>query len=309
MLASSWNEATQDYTNRVMGMSDFAESCGQQIVYGVIILFVFLVVTSNLQSNSSSNSQDKQPTRVRVSRSVNSYSDISDDYLGMNNDYEDRSDVERDPKADIAMQEFFERKSSADATNSVQIATAEAKWMLGIEAATDEAMLARDAQQSSSNSSGASYTTTNLNVRTGPSVNCPVLSSLNQNSTIIPIYCNADCSWLLLSGSGWVSAGYVANPPAGLSVYSNIPACAYGGSSLVVQPAPTIARPSCGGGCTQPPSGCNIKGNVGYNSGERIYHVPGQAYYNDTVINSRYGERWFCTESEAQAAGWRRAYQ
>jgi hypothetical protein len=52
-----------------------------------------------------------------------------------------------------------------------------------------------------------------------------------------------------------------------------------------------------------------IKGNVSYNSGEKIYHVPGQEYYSDTVINTQYGERWFCTEQEARAAGWRKSRQ
>ena len=51
---------------------------------------------------------------------------------------------------------------------------------------------------------------------------------------------------------------------------------------------------------------CNIKGNVS-TQGERIYHVPGQKYYNDTVIQSSHGERWFCSEAEARAAGWRRS--
>lgn len=53
--------------------------------------------------------------------------------------------------------------------------------------------------------------------------------------------------------------------------------------------------------------GCRIKGNVSYAGGERIYHVPGQHYYEDTVIDPARGERWFCTEQEARAAGWRRA--
>lgn len=52
---------------------------------------------------------------------------------------------------------------------------------------------------------------------------------------------------------------------------------------------------------------CDIKGNVSIGSGERIYHVPGQEYYDETKISPQYGERWFCTEAEARAAGWRRA--
>jgi endonuclease YncB( thermonuclease family) len=53
-------------------------------------------------------------------------------------------------------------------------------------------------------------------------------------------------------------------------------------------------------------SGCNIKGNIS-SSGERIYHVPGQEFYDKTRISTSKGERWFCSEKEARAAGWRRA--
>lgn len=51
-------------------------------------------------------------------------------------------------------------------------------------------------------------------------------------------------------------------------------------------------------------NGCYIKGNVN-GQGERIYHVPGSSSYDDTVIDESKGERWFRTESEARAAGWR----
>lgn len=53
-------------------------------------------------------------------------------------------------------------------------------------------------------------------------------------------------------------------------------------------------------------NGCNIKGNVS-TRGERIYHVPGQKYYDETRISASHGERWFCSEEEARAAGWRRS--
>lgn len=52
---------------------------------------------------------------------------------------------------------------------------------------------------------------------------------------------------------------------------------------------------------------CNIKGNISVRSGERIYHVPGQEYYDETEIRPGQGERWFCSEAEARAAGWRRS--
>jgi hypothetical protein len=51
---------------------------------------------------------------------------------------------------------------------------------------------------------------------------------------------------------------------------------------------------------------CNIKGNVN-TRGEKIYHVPGQRYYNQTRISASHGERWFCSEEEARAAGWRKS--
>ncbi|MFG3598339.1 hypothetical protein [Bradyrhizobium sp. RDI18] len=53
--------------------------------------------------------------------------------------------------------------------------------------------------------------------------------------------------------------------------------------------------------------GCSIKGNISKNTGERIYHTPGQEYYAQTRINWFSGERWFCSEADARAAGWRKS--
>lgn len=50
-----------------------------------------------------------------------------------------------------------------------------------------------------------------------------------------------------------------------------------------------------------------IKGNVSYKSSEKIYHVPGSHSFDETVINSGYGEKMFCTEQDAQEAGFRKA--
>jgi hypothetical protein len=50
--------------------------------------------------------------------------------------------------------------------------------------------------------------------------------------------------------------------------------------------------------------GCTIKGNISSN-GEKIYHVIGSPSYAATIINESKGERWFCSEDEAVAAGWR----
>ena len=53
-------------------------------------------------------------------------------------------------------------------------------------------------------------------------------------------------------------------------------------------------------------SGCLIKGNIS-SSGEKIYHVPGGGSYSVTKITLSKGERWFCSEAAAVAAGWRAA--
>lgn len=52
--------------------------------------------------------------------------------------------------------------------------------------------------------------------------------------------------------------------------------------------------------------GCQIKGNIS-SKGARTYHMPGQEHYAKTRISSSRGERWFCSEAEAQQSGWRRA--
>jgi endonuclease YncB( thermonuclease family) len=51
-------------------------------------------------------------------------------------------------------------------------------------------------------------------------------------------------------------------------------------------------------------TGCAIKGNIN-GEGDHIYHLPGAASYDDTVIDESRGERWFCSEAEARRAGWR----
>jgi len=66
---------------------------------------------------------------------------------------------------------------------------------------------------------------------------------------------------------------------------------------------PEAPSPTAAGACDQP----LIKGNISLTTGEKIYHVPGGYYYDDTVIDEAKGERWFCTEAEAVAAGWRKS--
>jgi hypothetical protein len=55
-----------------------------------------------------------------------------------------------------------------------------------------------------------------------------------------------------------------------------------------------------------PRSGCPIKGNIN-REGEKICHTPWSPWYDRTVIEDSKGQRWFCDEAEAEAAGWRPA--
>jgi hypothetical protein len=55
--------------------------------------------------------------------------------------------------------------------------------------------------------------------------------------------------------------------------------------------------------CQEAPDGCPIKGNISKSG--KIYHPPWSPWYSRTKINTRKGERWFCDEGEAVAAGWR----
>jgi hypothetical protein len=77
-------------------------------------------------------------------------------------------------------------------------------------------------------------------------------------------------------------------------------------TALPADPAPSPG-PGCPQGCDEPRPGCLIKGNLSQRTGERIYHLPGQRYYAVTVIDPAAGERWFCTEAEARANGWRKS--
>jgi hypothetical protein len=70
---------------------------------------------------------------------------------------------------------------------------------------------------------------------------------------------------------------------------------------------PALTSTSLLGSGSGASASCNIKGNVSIETGERIYHIPGQKYYSETRISPQHGERWFCSEAEARRAGWRKS--
>ena len=68
----------------------------------------------------------------------------------------------------------------------------------------------------------------------------------------------------------------------------------------------TVKQSSSKSSASSVSGSCTIKGNIS-SSKEKIYHVEGCGSYSATQIDTSAGERWFCSESEAQAAGWRKA--
>lgn len=63
---------------------------------------------------------------------------------------------------------------------------------------------------------------------------------------------------------------------------------------------------SAAGQLTKASPVCLIKGNIDA-AGNKIYHVPGQKYYEATEIEPLNGERWFCSDSDAVKNGWRKS--
>lgn len=57
-------------------------------------------------------------------------------------------------------------------------------------------------------------------------------------------------------------------------------------------------------GASPPSADCAIKGNVNW-SGKCIFHKPDGRWYKRITMEARYGDRWFCTATEAIASGCR----
>lgn len=58
----------------------------------------------------------------------------------------------------------------------------------------------------------------------------------------------------------------------------------------------------------KPPNpNCLIKGNIDKNTYQKFYHLPQCQHYNQIVLDKDIGERYFCSEEEAQKAGFVKA--
>ena len=71
-----------------------------------------------------------------------------------------------------------------------------------------------------------------------------------------------------------------------------------------VETRPEMQKPPEPPAAAVPQTACAIKGNIS-RKGAKIYHVPGSRNYDSTVITESSGERMFCSEADAEKAGWR----
>ena len=82
------------------------------------------------------------------------------------------------------------------------------------------------------------------------------------------------------------------------------PVQAFSGGTLPKLPSSSSSAAVCDYSETDEPV---IKGNIETHTGERVYHVPEGFFYSTTVISADDGDRWFCTEEEALATGWKKS--
>ncbi len=137
-----------------------------------------------------------------------------------------------------------------------------------------------------------------LRVRSGPGTQYWKKAGLPYGTQVTVNYTQGRWSKVTYSGwrTGWMYSSYLGSCPIAVTTWKPPTVTTW-------KPAPTAVP-------TQAPVvSCNrnIKGNISYTTGEKIFHVPGQEDYNSTIIRAYFGERWFCTEAEARAAGWRKA--
>ncbi|MFN8440618.1 MAG: thermonuclease family protein [Caldilineaceae bacterium] len=175
------------------------------------------------------------------------------------------------------------------------------------------------------------------NVRKGPGTNFAISGSALANTPLTLFGRNQAGDWVQVRlpdrSGGWMNVSLLKVNVAVTSIPIVQDAAQ---SPTVVQPtptatssspaAPTEATPTapqtpmqsnngnneggskpfqCTGGCSVAPDpSCAIKGNVNSKK-DKIYHMPGWRDYKRTNINPNEGDRWFCTEEEALAAGFR----
>jgi endonuclease YncB( thermonuclease family) len=163
----------------------------------------------------------------------------------------------------------------------------------------------------------------------GPGENYPVVGSVRAGQTLVLIAVDPTGLWYQLADGSWICVLFVDNIVVAYPVATAGPTPTPTGAVLipaVVTPIislnPTAATTpaltpstangggfSCPNGCVQQPSPtCIIKGEV-TSTGERIYYTFASPEYNFIVVQPENGDRYFCSEDEARAAGFRSALE
>ena len=108
------------------------------------------------------------------------------------------------------------------------------------------------------------------------------LSLVYQNKTLVN---------QIIMAQGWGRPDYRKNSQRDVltSAYHEAQEKNLGINALCINPKPT--------------PGCLIKGNIDTATSEKFYHLPYCRHYSQTNLNTAYGEGWFCSEKEAQKAG------
>jgi len=153
----------------------------------------------------------------------------------------------------------------------------------------------------------------NANLRAGPSTDFDLIGSVAAGDTLDIVGQNATGEWFQLASGAWIAGFLIDGDLGGLPV---VAAPELPERSIVVPVELGVAEDSagepnpqafeCEDGCAvSPDPSCSIKGNVN-SRGDRIYHMEGWRDYNRTDVKPEEGDRWFCTEQEAEDAGFRR---
>ena len=102
----------------------------------------------------------------------------------------------------------------------------------------------------------------------------------------------------------WKSASTDAEDEGVSALSTPTPVPDFPGGTLPAVPGSGGGKEPCDFSGTAEPV---IKGNVDARTGDRLYHVPGGLFYGTTVVDESQGDRWFCTEEQAIAEGWRKS--
>jgi hypothetical protein len=70
-----------------------------------------------------------------------------------------------------------------------------------------------------------------------------------------------------------------------------------------------MAAPGCAEGCVYHKPNCDIKGEIYIEWNDKVYFLPNSKSYGAVNMNDPYTHRWFCTENEATAGGWKKSAQ